>query len=291
MSYLKAAREKEDHKLSDASTRLGCSRQHLSRLEQGKALATPEQARAIREVYGVPVLEVGHQAKFAALHRELGLSPFQLETVNPDPWRVAYGCWGEKLRTGGLSLARFDWMSHFLPGESSHECYALLQVALAGAEEFLGNPHEWGFDLHPIIDRTGRLLAERMLPGLIYQDSEVDIVLWPQVSMRIDSKHAFRLDCLMLFRIARKVYWIALEFDAGGHDSTKDLYRTQKLGMPIVRITGEEIRQGRVFELLRQRAEEVVRAPREPGPGKSVLRMVVPGRGASWRPQPPTGPR
>lgn len=61
---------------SNASAVLGFSRQHLSRLEQGKATATREQALAIREYLGVPVLEVGHLSKFTELQREVGLRPF-----------------------------------------------------------------------------------------------------------------------------------------------------------------------------------------------------------------------
>jgi transcriptional regulator with XRE-family HTH domain len=290
MSYLKAARRKNNENLCQASLRIGCSRQHLSRLEQGKALATPEQARAIREIYGVPVLEAAHFARFGDLHRDLGLSPFELEPVSQDPWRVAYACWGEKLRKAGLTLATFDWMSHFLSGESSHECYAWLQVAVAGAEPFLGNPHEWGFDAHPIIDRSGRLLAERQLAGLIYRDKDVDIILWPQVSMRIDARHAFRLDCLMLLRVGGKVYWFSGELDGGGHDSRKDAYRSEKLGMLEVRISGEEIRKGKMFALLRERALEQVRLEREPAV-RPPVRFLAPGRGTGWRPQPPFGPR
>ncbi|MBX3170698.1 MAG: helix-turn-helix transcriptional regulator [Candidatus Eremiobacteraeota bacterium] len=60
MSYLKIARDKKNQNGSQASAVLGFSRQHLSRLEQGKTLATREQAMAIREYLGVPVLEVGH---------------------------------------------------------------------------------------------------------------------------------------------------------------------------------------------------------------------------------------
>ncbi|MBX3170699.1 MAG: hypothetical protein KF760_25060 [Candidatus Eremiobacteraeota bacterium] len=181
-------------------------------------------------------------------------------------------------------------MSHFLPAESSHECYALLQAAVAGAEEFLGNPHEWGFDLHPITNRSGRLLAERMLPGLIFRGDQEDVILWPQVTMRIDSKHAFRLDCLMLYRKGKKVYWLAVEFDGSGHNSSRDPYRSEKLGMLEVRITGQEIRQGKVFAILRERAEEQIRLQMEPSP-KAPVRLVAPGQGTGWRPQAPFGPR
>ncbi len=290
MSYITIARDKKNKTVTQASAVLGCSRQYLSRLEQGKALATPEQARAIRDYLGVPVLEARHVSKFADLQREVGLRPFEVEQVNPDPWRAAYSCWGRSLSEAGLSLSKFDWMSHFLPGESSHECYALLQLALAGWQEFLGNPHEWGFDLNPITDRSGRLLAKRLLPGLIYRGEEEDCILWPQVTMRIDSRHAFRLDGLMLYRKSGKVYWPAVELDGGGHDARKDPYRSEKLGMLEVRISGAEIRQGKVFELLLERAAEAVRLQAEPAP-KPAVRLLAPGRGTGWRPQAPLGPR
>lgn len=123
MSYLKSARKMEKHTQTEAARRLGMSRSHLSRLEQGKALATGAQAVAIRELYGVPVLEVDHKYKSSKLRRDYGIRPYALDRVNPDPWRTAYEYWGKALRA--LDLRIFEWLSHYLPSESTHEAYSL----------------------------------------------------------------------------------------------------------------------------------------------------------------------
>lgn len=285
MSYLKIAREKEKHTQTEAALRLGVSRSHLSRLEQGKALATAAQAIAIRELYGVPVLEVDHQYKASKLRRDCGIRPYVMDRVNPDPWRTAYEYWGKALRA--LDLRIFEWMSHYLPSESTHEAYSLLQAAAKGAEPFLGNPHEWDFDLHPVVDRTGRLLGARVLPGLIYRGGDGrDFILFPQVTLRVDVSNAFRLDCLTFYRKENRNHWLDLEFDASGHDVSKDKYRSDKLGMKVVRISGKEIREGRVVELLLQRADAAIQQQVEV-PRSAPVKLVRVASGAGWRPGAP----
>jgi len=282
MSILKNAREKLEITQSEAARRLSVSRSHLSRLEQGRALATVDQAAAISELYGVPALQVAHRYGSSQLRRDCGIRPFALDTVNPDPWHTAYKYWAKQLRA--LDPAVFDWMSYYLPGESTYETYLLLQAAVAGAEPFLGNPHSWDFDLHPVVDRTGRLLGSRVLPGLLYRGQEQDVILFPQVTLRVDVTNAFRLDNLMFYRTGQRRLWLDLEVDASGHDARKDPYRTEKLGMMVVRLTGEEIRKGRAFELILSRVAALIQSQVAPPPPK----LVTVGNAPGWRPGPPS---
>ena len=188
------------------------------------------------------------------LREQSGVRPFDLERVNPDNWRAAMRYWGSSLRKLNIGRDTWDWMSTFLPSDSTRECYGLGQVALAGAVPAVGNPHQWGFDLHVVVDRFGKLLGARMLPGLAYTGPDGYFVFWPQVSLRT-AKTTFRLDGLMFYRRGSERYWLVVEFDAEGHNFVKDPYRTAQLGMLEVRISGEEIRQKKTFALLTERAE------------------------------------
>ncbi|MBN9417391.1 MAG: hypothetical protein J0I12_18230 [Candidatus Eremiobacteraeota bacterium] len=163
-------------------------------------------------------------------------------------------CLGELGQDFPLARDAWEWMREFLPADSACECRAWCQCAAAGAKPFLGNPHQWGFDLHPVVDRQNRLLGARVLPGLCYSKGEVDVMIWPQVCLRVDDRHCYRVDGLVFFRCGRQRYWLVLEFDGDGHNYRSDVYRMAKIGLPEVRISGEEIREGKTFSLLLERA-------------------------------------
>ncbi|MBN9420578.1 MAG: helix-turn-helix transcriptional regulator [Candidatus Eremiobacteraeota bacterium] len=256
MSYLQKTREERDKSQNEVSAETGVSRQQLHRLESGEVVASAEQAEALRKFLGIPILESKHVVDFSEMRRRSGIRPFLLDKVDPQPWKTARSNW--KLR---VSAEVLDWMSQFLPADSARECYGLDQCVEAGAQPFVGNPHQWGFDALAVVDRLGKLLGARVLPGLAYSEKELDIVLWPQVCLRVDDRHVYRVDALMFFRYGRKRFWLIVEFDCEGHDSRRDAYRSGKIGLPEVRINGEEVRLRKVFSLLVERAKAAVGLP------------------------------
>lgn len=184
--------------------------------------------------------------------------PYRLDAVNAEPWRTAQKFWGGRMARAKLDETVWEWMCHYLPGESSHECYLWGQVQCAGGEPFLGNPLVWGFDQHVLVDRLGKLLGVRILPGLVYKRGDLEIVFWPQVSVRTE-KHTFRLDALIFVRKGKKRYWLVGEIDGAGHNGQGDAYRSEQLQMMEVRISGEEVRSGRAWDLLMERIEACIR--------------------------------
>lgn len=222
----------------------------MQRLEAGQILASPQQARALRRYYGTPVLEAKQLVDVSEVRRRAGLTPYLLESVNPLPWNTA---WNKALK---VPTEVWEWMREFIPADSACECNGWCQCVAAGAQPFLGNPHQWGFDRHPVVDRQGRLLGARVLPGLGYSQGEIDIVLWPQVCLRVDDRHCYRVDGLVFFRNGRNRCWLVLEFDGGGHDFRRDAYRLARLALPEVRILGAEIKAGQTFQLLLERARQ-----------------------------------
>ena len=258
MSYLQKARDLRGKTQNEISSLTRVSRQQLQRLEAGEIVASAEQADALRQFFDIAVLETKHVLDFSEMRRRSGIRPFLLDPVDPQPWKTARSNWGGG--KSGVSLEVWDWMSQFLPADSARECSGWVQLAAVGFKPFLGNPHQWGFDRLVVVDRQGRLLGARMLAGLSYSEGDVDIVIWPQVCLRVDDRHCYRVDGLMFFRKGRKRLWSVLEYDCEGHNYNRDAYRTVKIGLPEVRITGEELKSGRVFELLMRRAEEALAA-------------------------------
>lgn len=255
MNYLKQARRLRKLSQSEVCKIVGISRAQLYRLESGQqVVAAPEVAKALRDLLGIAVLEA---RQVLPVGDRADICPFDLESVNPLPWRVAWTSWGSL----GIAARVREWMSQFLPADSACECSALSQLVAAGAEPLLGSPHQWGFDLHPVVDGHGRLLGARVLAGLSYQRPGLQVALWPQVRLRVDDRHCYRVDALMDFRLGRLRRWLVLEFDGEGHQSSGDTYRSNKLGLPEVRISGREIRQNQTLARLLQRAEGVVKGP------------------------------
>lgn len=257
MRYLKKRREELQWTQTEVALRCGMSRQHLNRLEAGRALASREQARLLRDLLGVPVLCADDLVGEREMRDLSGAAPYDLEALSPALWKAGWEFWGEHLVRMGIDRELWDWMSAFLAVDSSLECYALGQLVAEGARSFLGNPNQWGFDAHVVVDRLGRLLGERMLPGLIYRDKQRTFVFWPQVSLRT-SLGTFRLDGLMFHRGPAGRHWLASEFDGRGHDPRGDEKRAGKLVMLEVRINGDEIRQRRTLPLLLERAEAAI---------------------------------
>jgi hypothetical protein len=253
MSYLRRAREKRNKSPISAASESKVSRAVLQRLEAGQLLASPEQAELLRDYYRMPVLEARHFIEPSEVRRITSVAPFVVDPVNPVPWNVAWESWGRSMK---LDLEVWEWMREFLPADSACECRGWCQCVVAGARPFLGNPHQWGFDSHALVDRQSRLLGPRVLPGLCYREGELDVAVWPQVCVRVDDRHCYRVDGLVFFRRGRQRYWLILEFDGDGHNFKSDAYRLTKIGLPEVRISGAEVREGRTFPLLLERAAQ-----------------------------------
>ena len=260
MSYLLNVREKAELNQANAARQLGVSRQLLARWEQGQCLPSKDQAEALRRFYGVPILESAHCLDQWERRRSAGLSPFALDLVDPTPWQSAYADHGITLQAMGLDLAIWEWMSNFLPADVARESFALGQVAALGMKPMMGNPNTWDFLDYVVVDTLGRLPGCRLFPGLSYESDDKELWLWPQARLRIDSKFWFRLDALVAYRRGSRRFWLDLEWDGAGREPGRDAFRSARLGLLEVRITGDEIRELRAAPLLLERIEAAIAA-------------------------------
>ena len=234
---------------AEVARRCGMSRQRLCLIEGGRALPTQKQAVLLAGALGlgaVPCVEDIRSDKKVGR-----LRPYTFDPVNQERWNSAGKFWERLFRK--LPAGRLAWMRNMLRVDSAIEALAWILLALAGATPFVGNPHQWGFRLHPLVDGLGLCLGERVLPGLHYEKDGVAFWLWPQVNLR-PKDVTFRVDALMLFIEGDKCRWLIVEIDGDGHVSINDLFRQEQLKMGEVRILGDDIKARRMLELLIQKA-------------------------------------
>ncbi|MBN9415871.1 hypothetical protein ABS71_09185 [bacterium SCN 62-11] len=249
MSYLQKRREELDFSQTKVAQSSGMSRAHYQRIEDGRCLPGPEQDSALEAVLGIPVLSERHLIQ-ASERRELSKAGlFVAENHSRSTWQQASRSYGMQ----GLDQKTWSQLSFFYHTDSALECSALAQLVAAGAEIRLDSPLLWGFRHNLPVDAHDRFLGAAHLPCLLYRKGSVTMAVWPQFRLR-PSDVTWRLDGLVFFRDSSGRRWLALEFDGRGHDARLDLYRAHQIQLPEVRISGDEIVERRVFELLLERA-------------------------------------
>lgn len=105
----------------------------------------------------------------------------------------------------------------------------------------LANPHQAGFRKQPLLDRLGQALGERVLAGLRWTCPEFDVMLWPQISLQT-AQGTFRPDFLLLLHRGQAVQWLGIEIDGPHHKFKDEEYRSQVLGIDLLRFTTQEVK-------------------------------------------------
>lgn len=249
MTYLEKRREELNYSQLHAAQATGLSRSQYQRIESGQTLASEAQAAALEALLGVPVVSEKHLIQ-PSLRRDLARPDlFQVENLGRATWNQASRAYG----THGLDSRTWGQLGFFFHTDSALECSALSQIAAAGATIRFDSPLLWGFRQHPPVDQNDRFLGAAHLPCLFYDKDKVTLVIWPQLRFR-PTDVTWRLDALVFYRQGTRRRWLTLEFDGRGHDTRNDLYRAYQIHLPEVRISGDEVVERRVFELLLERA-------------------------------------
>lgn len=221
----------------------GMSRFNWHCIEVGKQLPRREQLEKIGT--GLPCREDRLSA------RELRLwtrsHPFQIEAVNPEPWIRARKHWAYRIDSFGLSPELLQWIEKLFLCDSGVEAYGWVQLACLEGRRQISNPHELGFDRHPIVLKSGIALGSQQFAGLQGRQDGLDFLVWPQVWLRTPSV-TFRVDGLLILRRGKRSMWAILEFDGFGHEPDRDQFRRESLGLPEIRLTSEDVKSLRVAE-------------------------------------------
>lgn len=225
------------------------SRTHYQRIEQGLAAASPDQARSLERILGVPVFSTEHIFGQNERRDLCGASLYAVENMSRSTWMHA----ARRTGTHGLSPDLWSQMCTFFHTDSALECSALAQLAAAGAKLRLDSPLLWGFRGLVPVDRHDQFLGALRLPCLFYKKEKVAFVFWPQFRLR-PGEVTWRVDGLVFYRDATCRIWLIVEFDGSGHDARLDLFRASQLRLPEVRITGKEIVARQTMPLLLDRA-------------------------------------
>lgn len=244
MNWQKQARQTKNLKQVGLAEKTGISPQRLCKIEKGQVLPTPEQSVILAKELGLGGVPCSDDQ---VLDRELqslrSYRPFELEVHSQERWKVALKNWSARVFGLKLNHRVLGWMRLLIRVDSAIEALFWMLLAAAKAEVFLANPHLMGFRLQPIVDSQGFCLGERCLPGLYLESKTRKIWIWPQVNLR-PKDITYRVDALVLIIEGENWRWIVLELDGQGHDAAKDAFRKLQLGMPEIRISEKEIKQG-----------------------------------------------
>jgi hypothetical protein len=220
------------------------SRAGYQRLEAGCTTATPEQAAALQELLGVPVLTDRHLINGRQRRELCAFEPLRLERVNPEPWKRARRFWGWQ---GADEPAR-DFLSNFVHADSATECKFHLACVRGGAQLKVDSPLFWGFNKHLLLDLRGASLGVCHWPCLLYKDEHITLCYWPQLTLKSETA-VYRIDGLLYCN----GQWFILELDGTGHDPTFNETRAKILGLQEIRFTSQELLKTDCFRLLLER--------------------------------------
>ena len=89
-----------------------------------------------------------------------------------------------------------------------------------------------------------------MQPALHWVQPEFECLLWPQITLL----NGLRVDLLVLLRVGReRSRWVVAEVDGPHHNATQDALRDKWVGIPVFRVSNQEV-LGLVYaEALRQK--------------------------------------
>lgn len=234
-------------KMADRS---GLSRFAWRRLETGQNLPRPQQAKALESLCGHALPTTAHLITSERM-RLFELGRYQLPPVTPGPWLRLKS----RILPTHPGWRTLDWAQHLVSCESDFEAKAYWPFIRAGAQPVMANPHELGFDLHPIVQADDRALGSRVLPGFASFEGDLPYLIFPQVRLRTSTIPA-RLDGLVWFKVDDFTGWGDLELDGGGHNTANDLRRALALGLPTIRINQQTLDSNQVLETFRTQCRQ-----------------------------------
>lgn len=238
----------------------GVSRSTWQMVEYGIILPSPELGQKICELTGLGAVPTQDDSLSAQeLRRFHRARPFEFAGHSEDVWaRVHDRCSSMTQLYTTIGQHLLAWMESMLECESVPEGVTWLQLAFGGASQVIANPHELGFRGQCIVDRSGKPLGERQLPGLQGQLGSTSYLVWPQVSVRPRSA-IIRMDGLLLLTRGCDRHWVDLEIDSALHDPEKDALRRKLLKMDEIRLTQLDVDRFKVVERISERAGNLFR--------------------------------
>ncbi len=227
----------------EIADQIGVPKTTLLNIERGRCLPEPGVAQKLRQTLILPGLPDSSQVLRPNFVQRY---PYAWARPNQICWQRAEKVFAYKLRRLTVPPAVSDWMKENLASESPVECLALWSLAAMGAVGQFSNPHAWGYRDQCILDRDGKPLGERCLPGLQWKVDGKIVLIWPQVNL-LTAKGCFRADLLVML----DGVWYLVEIDGKTHVLEYDNYRDECLARKPIRIRNEDVCKLRFAHLLR----------------------------------------
>lgn len=217
----------------------GISPSQLCRCEQDEKAGSEETMARIRAHLGLGVEAKGRALAVRVVRRmRLRARPAE-RTRRRDSWLRVLQCHrGWLARLGGPTLP--GWFREECDCDSAPEFLSLLQLLVAGGCAVRCSPLALGFLQQPLLCSDKLALGTRPIPCIHLRLDTLELIYFPQVSMRT-SKRDCRVDGLVLCRAGRRKCWLVVEIDGGGHDGWGDEERTRWLGLPVVRMSADSV--------------------------------------------------
>jgi transcriptional regulator with XRE-family HTH domain len=238
MDFLKTRRLALKWTQAKVAEACGVAQSTISEWESGKRRPEAEQFQKWCNVLAVTSLVLIPLLPRKLVRKMRTQRPRLVLAAARDMWELCattYAMQIENLR----NVPCLNWLGSVVYADSALECFTILLLFHAGATLHAHNPHLLGFDEHLVLGYNRGPLGLGRLPCLLLQFGKWRFILWPQVTVRVRS-YVYRVDYLILAQCGRKRLWAIGEIDGPGHNSNKDVRRSERLSMSELRFSEAE---------------------------------------------------
>lgn len=217
------------------------SQPQLSRYERGLTQGSEKKLNRVLQFLGLPPGPSTSRATIRDLVRRMRVAPPSFSRPRQEQsWKRVSQCYRSLLARLKMLSGLPAWFQDEAECDSAVEHVSVCILVSAGGELLRVSPARLGFWPHPLLDSHGKALGARPRPCVHWQIGELEILYWPQVSVRTASRDC-RLDALVLCRKNGRKLWCAVEIDGKGHEAYQDQQRTRALDIPVLRFNEESV--------------------------------------------------
>ena len=265
---LRAARKLQNRTQDCVGAAAGLSQSRMSQIELGKRYPTSEEWKKLQAILGALALGALPPRNLPAPSEGWRIRPRRISSsAYPFSSRrrsaqKKFGSLFERRLEAVLSREDGDLAQQFLEQaglDSSLEALVWTLFLEAGARPCSWSISNAGFEAHRVVDlatKLNRTHAPR--PCLEMDFADFGLLLFPQVSVDVRTAY-YRLDALACLRAGEERIWLNLEFDGRGHDPEFDSERQQKLGLPTIRLSQEDVTSTEPLIQLERKLSAVLR--------------------------------
>ncbi|MCE7875215.1 XRE family transcriptional regulator, partial [bacterium CPR1] len=276
-SFLRKQRKARGLTQNELGRAIGADGRRVADWENLRRLPGAEEQSRLARVLRVEWARPTECSRGRADTANLASSPMRYHPPSDRPMSVRLAAardrWPEAVARLEQSLARRAdraQISRFLVRiacGSAEEALFDLRSLSGGARSVRASPLRAGFRLRPVVDpATGLMVGDLRVPALELALGDWQLLLIPQVSVQVLvrdrtgtglKQRTPTVDFLVKAAVRGRILWFVLEVDGTGHDPRGDSERARHIGVPIVRLSTEEVATERCLDTLQRKLEEL----------------------------------